>query len=84
MPGLYHPEYSAGGERRGKNRRLFFKNIRLYARQNPCIIFGGYDDEHKCSEIRISEFFKNGEKVSELSENQLKIEDFCEDIVFES
>jgi len=80
---LCHPEYSAGGTRRGKNRRLTFKNVRLYGRQAPQICFKGYDKEHQCSDIRISDLYWNGEKVSKLSAEQLQIREFCENIIFE-
>lgn len=61
----YHPEYSAGGERRGKNRDILFDNIRVYGRHLPIVSIYGYDEEHLSSNITISDFYVNDELVSE-------------------
>ena len=61
----YHPEYSAGGERRGKNRDILFDNIRVYGRHLPKFSIDGYDEEHLSSNITISNFYVNDKLVSE-------------------
>lgn len=58
-----HPEYSAGGNRRGKNRDITFENIRLWGRQKPVFAAAGYDEEHKSENILIKNLYHNGELV---------------------
>jgi hypothetical protein len=47
------------------------------------MVFRGYDSEHQTSDVEIREIYWNGEKISSLSEEQLIIRDFCENITLE-
>ncbi len=59
---MFHQEYSAGGKRRGRNRNIIFHNIRVYGSHTPPVCVYGYDAEHKCENILISELYLNDEK----------------------
>lgn len=77
---VYHPEYSAGGERRGRNRNILFKNIRLTGRQKVVVHAGGFDAEHKSSDITIDGLYVNGKKINSLDECEFTQNEFCENI----
>ena len=76
----FHHEYSGGGTRRGKNRRLTFKNIRLYGRQKPRLCVRGYDAEHLSEDILIEDLFVNGEKIRSLDCLMCDINEFTKNI----
>ncbi len=61
----YHHEYSAGGNRRGINRELYFRNIRLYGKQPPKMYFRGYSEDNMTRDIVIENLYFNDEKVTE-------------------
>ena len=75
-----HPEYSKGITRRGINRNITFKNIRLYARQKPKMYFKGYDKDHQTKDIVIENLYWNDELMKSLGEDQLVIKEFTENI----
>ena len=80
---LYHHEYSAGGDRRGRNRRLNFENISVFGRQNIVFAFEGYRDDAECSDIMIRNFTVNGEPLRE-DGYTIKLNKFCRNICVES
>lgn len=57
----YHPEYSAGGSRRGINRNITFQNIHLYGRQCPRLVFRGFDEQHQTRDVLIEDLYRDGE-----------------------
>ena len=75
----FHHEYSAGGNRRGKNRDVRFENIRIYGRQTPKFLFRGYDAEHKTSDVTIKKCYVNG-KPLQPDGFVLRQNEFCENI----
>ena len=77
---IYHPEYSAGGTRRGKNRDITYKNIRLYGDHRPSAALTGYDAEHRCENIRIENLYVNDTLVRDICEIDLEIGDFVENV----
>lgn len=80
---LFHEEYSAGGKRRGKNRKLTFENIHIYSNKKPKFAFSGYDEEHKTSDVLMKDIYINDKKIKDKTECILKIFNFCENIVLE-
>ncbi len=80
---LYHPEYSAGGNRRGRNRRILFENISLTGRQAPGMAVRGIDEEFGCREITVRGLMWNGKPVKALTEEQLHVGKGCFEIVIE-
>lgn len=76
----FHPEYSAGGTRRGINRDITFQNIALYGRQMPRLFFKGYDAAHPTKDIRILNLDWNGKRLSSLDSHQLRLGDFTSNI----
>ena len=66
----YHPEYSAGGTRRGRSRDIRFENIRLYGKHPPKCDFKGYDASHKTENITIENVYWNDLLLDELSIEQ--------------
>ncbi len=61
----YHPEYSAGGKRRGKNQKITFQNINILGKQKLKMAFRGFDAEHKTSDILIKNLHMNGRPATE-------------------
>ena len=57
---LFHPEYSAGGSRRGRNRGITVERVSLLGRQTPVFTCSGIDAEHTCSGVTIRFFRQNG------------------------
>ncbi|MBQ2956477.1 MAG: right-handed parallel beta-helix repeat-containing protein [Clostridia bacterium] len=80
---LYHPEYSAGGNRRGRNRRILFENISLTGRQAPGMVVKGIDEAFGCREITVRGLMWNGHPVRKLTEDQLHVGAGCSEIVIE-
>lgn len=80
---LFHHEYSAGGERRGRNRDMIFQNINLYSDKLPRMQFSGYDDTHKTENILISNLYFNGAPITKLPEKNWTIREFAENIRLE-
>ncbi len=76
----YHKEYSAGVNRRGKNHSFTFKNINLYGKHLPKLVFGGYDGEHKTENILIEDLYYNGVPMRSLDECDCHMGDFAENI----
>jgi len=76
----FHAEYSAGGQRRGKNRNMTFDNIRLYGRQKPTFAFKGYDSEHMTENITVTNFFVNDKP---LEDYEYIANEFTKNIVIE-
>lgn len=78
---VFHPEYSAGGQKRGKIRNMSYNHIRLIGRQKPTFCFRGFDEEHMCSDITVTNLYWNEEKVTELSAKDFVVGDYCQNIV---
>ena len=76
----YHPEYSAGGAKRGINRNITFRNIRFFGRHEPEIFCKGYDEKHKTKDILIDNFYWNGRLITELDDNSFVQGEFTENI----
>ena len=76
----FHAEYSAGGQRRGKNRNITYDNIRLYGRQKPIFAFKGYDSEHMTENITVTNFFVNDKP---LEDYEYIANEFTKNIVIE-
>lgn len=80
----YHPEYSAGGTRRGKCHDIKFENIYLYGKQEPYFTFKGYDAEHKTNGVEIKNVFWNGVLQNEIKDENFVIEEYAENISYKS
>ncbi len=81
---LFHHEYSAGGNRRGRNRNILFRNINLSGDKLPKMQFFGYDDTHKTENVLISNLSLNGEAITELPKSNWDIGEFTENIRLEA
>ena len=81
---VYHFEYSAGGNRRGRNRNFNFKNIKVYGDKTIKFRFSGFDDEHKVENIRISDVYLNDEKITKLNSENIVLEKYTDNIYFEN
>ena len=81
---IFHPEYSAGGDRRGRNSGFVFKDIRLHSNKKPVFYFGGYDRDHLTSDIVIRNFQLNGRPLASETDYELDTNDFCKDIRVET
>ena len=76
----YHYEYSAGGERRGRNRDILFEDIFVYGNHKPRLSFVGYNSEYKSSDITVKGLYFNGKRIENASEYELSQNEFCENI----
>ena len=79
---IHHHEYSAGSDRRGKNRRMTFKNVHLYGSHAPTAKFVGYDESHKTEDILLSDFYWNDKRVT-ADEIGWDVREFAENIRYE-
>ena len=80
---MFHHEYSAGGERRGKNRDILFRDIQVYSDKMPKVRCTGYDVLHKTENILIQNLTCNGRHVTELAGKNWDIGIFAENIRLE-
>lgn len=79
----YHREYSAGGERRGRNRDILFEDIYITGRQTPRFLFKGYNEVATSERIRMRNIYHNGKKLQNGMDYTLQTDEFCRDIVLE-
>jgi len=75
----FHHEYSAGGTRRGKNRKINFESIFMYGKHKPKFYFAGYNAESGVSDIVVKNFYLNDKPLNE-GEYELFINEFCKNI----
>ncbi len=78
----YHPEYSAGGTRRGKCHNIKFENVYLYGNQDPYFTFKGYDESHKTRDITIKNVFHNGTLLKDVKPENFVKEAYTENISY--
>ena len=77
---VFHPEYSTDGARRGRNRDITFRNIRLYGYHSPRVRMFGYDVEHKTENVTISGLYWNDQMITTLDGINWDIREFAENI----
>ena len=77
---FFHPEYSAGGTRRGINRNILFQNIHLTGPHKPMLTFFGCDEEHKTKDITVENICWNGTLLESVPDEQISLGDFTENI----
>lgn len=80
---IFHPEYSAGGLRRGRNRKILFENIHIYGRQVPKFCFAGYSDQADTSDITIRNVYYNSKPLTKDDAYILEQNEFCKKISIE-
>lgn len=79
----FHPEYSAGGTRRGKNRNITIQNIHLFSKHHtPKIYLTGYDSKYKTENISISDIFLNGNHIDSIDQIELIIGNDVQNVTF--
>ncbi len=79
----FHPEYSAGGKRRGHNHHILFEDIYLYGWQKPQFHFAGYSEEYNCEDITIRNIYHNDRKISAPEDYSLVQNEYCKNITLE-
>ncbi|MBR6772742.1 MAG: right-handed parallel beta-helix repeat-containing protein [Clostridia bacterium] len=79
---LYIEEYSGEGGKRGKNRFIKFKNIRVTAPRMPESHFRGYDTESGCENISVEGILLNGRRLENETEAKLLRNEYCSEISF--
>ncbi len=79
----YHEEYSGTGTRRGKNRNIAFRDIRLYGKHPPIAHFAGCDDAHKTENVLLSNLYHN-DCLLRADQFKLDIGRFAENIRYEA
>ena len=79
---IYIEEYSGEGAKRGKNRFITFKNIRVTAPRMPSSHFRGYDTDSGCENISIEGLWLNGERITCEEDANIKKNEFCSGISF--
>ena len=76
----FHKEYSGNGARRGRNRDISFKNIRLYGRHFPKLHFAGFDETYKTENVTIENLYWNDKPVKNFTSDTFMQENFTENI----
>ena len=79
----FHPEYSAGGTRRGRNHHLRFEEVDIWGRQKPLLRFFGYGPQATTEDVAIKNVRFNGTSILESGDYTLEIGDFCERVTLE-
>lgn len=80
---IYHYEYSAGGQRRGRNRDLLFEDIQVMGRHKPIFKFEGHSAEDTTRDVVIRNLTLNGKKIIDPEDYEMQIDEFCRNIVVE-
>jgi len=75
-----HPEYSAGGDRRGRIRNVSFKNIYTTSAQNMRISMNGYDADYRVQNVAIEGIYLNGIEIKDIEQLEFSHNNFVEDI----
>lgn len=78
----YFPEYSKGVIERGINHDICFKNIKLFGNESRKIKVRvvGFDEKHNSSNIMIENLQFNGRRITDESELELSLNEYCENI----
>ncbi len=63
-----HPEYSAGGKRRGKNHRILFKDIFVTGEDCLKCVFGGSSPESRTFDVTVDGVYRNGRRLESVSD----------------
>lgn len=77
-----HPEYSAGGTRRGKNHRILYKDIFVTGEDRLNCVFAGSSPESRTYDVTIDGLYRNGRRVQSLSEVNVATNAFVGPILF--
>ena len=80
---VQHPEYSAGGTRRGKIRDILFRNIRVTGSEMPVSGLRGHSADAAVRNVRIENLTFNGKKIGSVREMNLSVQDFADEPVFD-
>lgn len=76
----FHHEYSAGGTRRGKNRRFIYQNIALTGRQPFHLAFLGFDADHRCEDMLLDGLRHNNQTITALTPDICRLNEFTHNI----
>ena len=76
----FHAEYSEDAERRGENYDFTYRNIRAYGRHPLRVQIDGFDAAHKSHDILFDGIYHNDRRIEELSELQLQLGEFAENV----
>lgn len=79
---IYIEEYSGNGTKRGKNRFITFKNIRVTAPKMPGSHFRGFDADSRSENITVDGLWLNGERITDRRDARLEANEFCGEISF--
>ena len=77
-----HPEYSAGGDRRGYIHHVSFKNIFVSSRNSMQIRLAGFDEEHQVHDISFEKIFLNENEVVDIKTFIFDAEEFVHTVSF--
>ena len=75
----HHKEYSSSGAERGKNHDFVFRDIALFGRQRPRLVFWGYDADHRTERVTVENLSWNGKKMT-AADLSPEVGDFAGDI----
>ena len=75
----FHEEYSAKGQRRGRNSNFTYDNVRLYGRQMPRFDFSGYREDSKVSHITVQNIYVNDKPLGK-DEFEIKANTFSDNV----
>ena len=75
----HHKEYSSSGDERGKNHDFVYRDISLFGRQRPLLVFKGYDADHRTERMSVEGLLWNGRPAT-ADEILLETNEFTGDI----
>lgn len=79
----YHPEYSFGGGKRGRNRKLRIENVTVTGVDRPRVEFFGYREDAKTSGVLLKNFRANGKRLMTEEDFLWTVGDFADDVRYE-
>ncbi len=77
------PEYSKNDVRRGRNRDIVLRDIRVTGPECPRIRMRGYDKDHRTTGVVVQGIYWNGREVSQEVEKNQQVGPFAEPARFE-
>jgi len=76
------PEYSKDDVRRGRNRDIVLRDLRVTGPCCPFVSVGGYDKDHRTTDVTVDGIYWNGREATEFVGERQKVGPFAEPVRF--
>jgi len=80
---VYEETFWSKDEKIGKVSDILFKDIHYTSEHLPQIVLSGYDAEHDVSDITFDNVTMNGKKIMNVSDGNIRVNEFVKELVFE-